>query len=167
MTEIDRYKPMAAAIGRRLAARNGINVREMLDEALSVLGDLVARRPDEAAVCCRVSESTWVYRNLVWRLTDYVRNHHRHRQRVRNVKADEELPLPDRTTWIDRLMHQVGDDAWTIIDIVARSPGELGTMSAFQCARARRWLRRYLRQELGWGYHRTSAAWEEVRACIS
>jgi hypothetical protein len=178
----NQYLPMVYRMAGRFSRVYGMPFQDMVDEGQSILGRLAAtwdsgKFPFDPA---KANATSWVYRNLFWDLTTLCSRACKNRAIPFSSLEREDRPidLPSKSSWMDNLLREVGEDAKILLQTILDAPAEI-TEDVFGVLRGKdstpyrsrrvdkAWdvLQSYL-VSCGWEPNRIDAAWHEVEVSL-
>lgn len=156
-----KYKKLAYKVAHAFATKYERPYWEMVDEALHALALEICNRwhvydPKKS------KPSTWLYQAIYWHLLTYCTNPKKARERP----LEEVMGHAHRSSWLDNLLRELGEEGRALLSIILEAPGELEeTLSYRAPVRSRRAVREYL-EEQEWSEDEIEYAWTEVAAAL-
>lgn len=164
-----QFVPMAHKFAGRFSRTFGVSLETMTTESLSMLSLVVARWECQQVGYnpTKTSQSTYIYRALYYGLYDLMR-----RDWPKEKRLADRYDAPKRSTWLERLLRTLGEDARTVVTVLLFAPAEIAAeleptlhraRDKVRAARERHRLavRQYFVAQ-GWTAERADAAWLEV-----
>ena len=165
-----RYQPMISRLAREFDPSHGHVYQDVYEAGVDWLAVAVTVWDTEYD-SSKSSETTWVYRNLRWRMLDCIRRMGRTATRTSALNPD----IPTHTSWrqhLSTLLTQATEEAALVVDLVLSGPSELLTelMHAVRGRgdkrkRGQQVLYRYL-SEGGWTSDKIQRAFQEAEATM-
>lgn len=159
----ESYRRVAGNTALRFARKYGFPVAELEDEAMSIVG-LVLAEWEGSGVEVR-KPYFWLYHNLEWSLSTYCLKRMKARQRARG--SDKLDKSTARTGWLEGLMRDLGEDARALVETILQAPTEIAADLAPRTRRrGRAAIHRYMEEKQGWSPTRIATAWQEVEVAL-
>lgn len=163
------HQKLAFKMGHKFARHFGINHDTACDDAMEVLGEIIAEGnlPDGREGGRKMT--SWLYLQLDFRLrTKYGRP--RFVDRIKKFtdveRADCPLTPAAKTHWYDNFVRDLSEDARIIITTIFNAPAEIAEdICVAHRGKARHAIRREMEQR-GWPEERVENAWMEIRSCL-
>lgn len=163
---------LAERIAFKFSRKYDIWQEALQEEALSLLGIIIARwhvgGEGQAPYNGKASPKTWIYRILWWQLQTWVRRQTKPCSTFTFLSTDEtEFEPAAQTTFLQRILHEVGEEAAVLINTLVHAPIELvDEIRGSAKQQTKKSVRSYLENTLGWHPNDVTRAWKEVEACL-
>ena len=161
-------KHLAMGVARSLK----VNYQDAETEAISLLGEIIACWSDSGSRGynpTRCNPTSWIYRSLYWGLrTHFLRKVGRRMRPATDIDPEGTciVRAAPPLSWVERLVHNLGADARTLVAIILNAPADLHEiLTARRPRRSRDAVRQYLTNQ-GWSPERVAHAWAEVEEAL-
>ena len=160
-----QYENMFHSIANRIAGAGAPMHDDLVQEGfLGVMEKLPSYDSTASSV------STWVYRVARFRMLDFIRAGARNGPVLDVTDSGEDekpgLALPARTSWLENLLTEMGDEAQALIHAILEAPEELAQITWRRPAQGLQEVESYMIDAKDWRMVCFRRSCAEIRGCI-
>lgn len=157
-----QYRGLVYKIAFKISQKYNRPYHEMVEEGLGALTWELWGRSDHYDPE-KAGRSHWYYQSIYWHLVCYC-------DKLKKVGSmwniDECEHPPYKSSWVESLLQELGEEGKELVRIICEAPGELASEIAPRApVRSRAAVRRYLSSE-NWGEQKIERVWHEVECAI-
>lgn len=163
-----KYIPLAHHLAGKFSRVYKLPLPEVQDEAVSIWAATVAEWPYRYDAR-KSNPTSWAYRHIYWKLLDHCTRHAPTETTFTNLQRDGQRSpiagIPHKTSWLESLLHTLGEDARIVVNTILFAPAEI-VNDILPHTTSRAVVEDYLEDHLDWPMGRVAQAWREVESAM-